>query len=250
MRNLKQLLANKNVVTILGAVLIVFVLYAFYNWRVNQATNPIEIPYAMVNIDPRTEITSDMIGTVKVTRDALKGNVLTNVNTQIVGMYTNVNCTIPKGSFFYKDAIVKFEELPDSFLINIPENMIAYNFKVNTLTTYGNSMYPGNYVDVYFKGIENNKILLGKLVENIKILAVKDANGNHVFENNDEERTPNQIIFAVTDEIHQLLRTAEYIDKAEIILVPTNVSYRYETDKIVTEITSDEIKEFIEKNRK
>lgn len=250
MRSLKQLLANKNVVTILGAVLIVIVLYAFYNWRVNQATSPIRIPYATVAIQPRTEITNDMIGYLEVPQSALKGNVLTNVNTQILGMYTNVNCIIPEGSFFYKDSIVKFAELPDSFLIDIPENMVAYNFKVNTLTTYGNSMYPGNYVDVYFKGVDGAKIILGKLVQNVKILAVKDSNGNHVFENNTEERTPNQIIFAVTEEISELLRTAEYINDAEIILVPTNVSYRYETDQIVTDITSTEIKEYIENNRR
>lgn len=250
MRNLKNLLANKNVVTILGAVLIVIVLYAFYNWRVSQATSPIRIPYATVAIQPRTEITNDMIGYLEVPQSALKGNVLTNVNTQILGMYTNVNCVIPEGSFFYKDSIVKFAELPDSFLIDIPENMVAYNFKVNTLTTYGNSMYPGNYVDVYFKGVDDTKIILGKLVQNVKILAVKDSNGNHVFENNTEERTPNQIIFAVTEEISGLLRTAEYINDAEIILVPTNVSYRYETDQIVTDITSTEIKEYIENNRK
>lgn len=250
MRNLKNLLANKNVVTILGAVLIVVVLYAFYNWRVSQATSPIRIPYATVAIQPRTEITNDMIGYLEVPQSALKGNVLTNVNTQILGMYTNVNCVIPEGSFFYKDSIVKFAELPDSFLIDIPENMVAYNFKVNTLTTYGNSMYPGNYVDVYFKGVDDTKIILGKLVQNVKILAVKDSNGNHVFENNTEERTPNQIIFAVTEEISGLLRTAEYINDAEIILVPTNVSYRYETDQIVTDITSTEIKEYIENNRK
>ena len=249
MKNLKRLFANKNVVTILGAVLIVVVLYAFYNWRVNQATSPIRIPYATVAIQPRTEITSDMIGYLEVPQSALKGNVLTNVNTQILGMYTNVNCVIPQGSFFYKDSIVKFAELPDSFLIDIPENMVAYNFKVNTLTTYGNSMYPGNYVDVYFKGVEGAKIILGKLVQNVKILAVKDSNGNHVFENNTENRTPNQIIFAVSEEISGLLRTAEYINDAEIILVPTNVSYRYETDQIVTDITSSEIKEYIENNR-
>jgi len=250
MRNLKQLLANKNVVTILGAILIVIVLYAFYNWRVNQATNPIRIPYATVAIQPRTEITSDMIGYIEIPQSSLKGNVLTNVNTQIIGMYTNVNCIIPQGSFFYKDSIVKFSELPDSFLIDIPDNMVAYNFKVNTMATYGNSMYPGNYVDVYFKGVESNKIILGKLVENIRILAVKDADGNHVFENSTENRVPNQIIFAVTNEIHELLRTAEYINNAEIILVPTNVSYKLETDQIVTEITSAEIKEYIENIRK
>lgn len=246
---MKKLLANKNVVTILGAVLIVIVLYAFYNWRVNKAIEPIKVPYAKVEIGPRTEITSDMIEYVDIQRAALKGNVLTNANTQIVGMYTNINNTIPAGSMFYKDALVRFEELADSFLIQMPDNMVAYNFKVDVSSTYGNSIYPGNYVDIYFKGIENNKILLGKLAQNLKVLAVKDSKGNHVFENTTEGRTPSQIIFAVPEEMHELLRTAEYISGVELIIVPTNVSYKLETNEIVTEITSTEIKAFIENNR-
>lgn len=250
MRKLKQLLANKNVVTILGAILIVIVLYGFYTWRVNQATEPIRVPYAKVTIEPRTEITSDMIGYLEIPQASLRGNVLTNVKEDIEGKYTNVNAVIPAGSFFYKDVVLRFEELADSFLLKVPENQVAYNFKVNTLTTYGNSMYPGNYVDVYFKGVDEGKIILGKLVKNVNILAVKDSNGNHVFETTTENRAPAQIIFSVSEEISDLLRTAEYINNAEIILVPTNVSYRYESDEIVTEITSAEIKAYIEENRK
>ena len=251
---LKNLLANKNVVTILGAILIVIVLYAFYNWRVKQAIDPIRVPIANRTIGPRTEITLDMISYVDVQQSALKGSVLTNVSNdnqpkKIVGRYTNVNCTIPEGSFFYDGMIVLASELPDSFLddADLKDGMVAYNFRVNMMSTYGNSIYPGNYVDVYFKGIQDDKLILGKLVQNVKVLAVKDSNGNHVFENMEENRVPSQIIFAVTSEIHELLRAAEYINNAELILVPTNVSYRSEdSSQIVTEITSEEIKTYIE----
>ena len=72
---LKNLLANKNVVTILGVILIVVVLYAFYNWRVNEAINPIHVPYAKVTIGPRTEITPEMIEYVDIQQISIKGNV-------------------------------------------------------------------------------------------------------------------------------------------------------------------------------
>ena len=248
---LKSLLANKNVVTILGAILIVVVLYAFYNWRVNEAINPVRVPYAKVTIGPRTEITPEMIDYVDIQQISIKGNVLTNVNNpnqpkKIVGRYTNVNCTIPAGSLFYEESLVLFEELADSFLINIPDGMVAYNFKVNTMSTYGNSIYPGNYVDVYFKGIQDDKIILGKLVSNVKTLAVKDSAGRHVFENSSENRTPSQIIFAVTEEMSEILRTAEYISKAELILVPTNAGYKAEDSEIDTVFSDEEIKAYIE----
>ena len=255
---LKNLLANKNVVTILGAVLIVIVLYAFYMWRVNSAINPISVPYAKVEIGPRTKITNDMIGYLDIQPSSMKGNVLTNANTQIVGMYTNINSTIPEGSLFYEGLIVRFEELADSFLIDMPKDsdgnyMTAYNFKVDTDSTYGNSIYPGNYVDIYFirkDANQNGKIMYGKLATNVKALAVKDASGNHVFENITEQREPSQIIIAVTEEMSSLLRVAENINDSRLILVPTNASYRYEsTDEITTEISDEDIKNYIEQNR-
>ena len=255
---LKNLLANKNVVTILGAILIVIVLYAFYMWRVNSAINPISVPYAKVEIGPRTKITNDMIGYLDIQPSSMKGNVLTNANTQIIGMYTNINSTIPEGCLFYEGLIVRFEELADSFLIDMPKDsdgnyMSAYNFRVDTDSTYGNSIYPGNYIDIYFirKDPNNNgKIMYGKLASNVKALAVKDSAGNHVFENITEHREPSQIIIAVTEELSSLLRVAESIGDANLILVPTNVSYRYEsTEEIITEISDEDIKNYIEKNR-
>ena len=242
---LKNLLANNNVVTILGAILIVVVLYVFYNWRVNQAINPISVPYAKVAIPPRTRITSDMIGYLDIQQAAMRGNVLTNAESQIIDHYTNVNSKIPEGSLFYGDVVVRKEELADSFMLEIPEGMIPYNFRVDVMSTYGNSIYPGNYVNMYFKGVQDEKIVLGKLITNVKVLAVKDSNGNSVFEADD--RTPSQIIFAVTEEMSRLLRATEYISNAELILVPTTVDIEGE-EKVDTIITDEEIKDYIEKN--
>lgn len=247
---LKNLLANKNVVTILGAILIVVVLYLFYNWRVGQAINPIKVPYATVTIGPRTEITPEMIGFVDVQESALKGNVMTNVNNKqapdpIVGMYTNVNTIIPAGSFFYKEAVVLFKDLADSWLEDIPDDMIPYNSRVDNLSTYGNSIYPGNYIDVYFRNDRGDKIIYGKVLKNVKVAAVKDANGNNVFASS-EHGQPNQIIFGVTEKMYSILRTAESIPGSKIELVPTNKPYDDEDKEKLTEISDEEIIAFIE----
>ena len=252
---LKNLLANKNVVTILGAVLIVVILYAFYKWRVNTAINPISVPYAKVTIGPRTKITNDMIGYLDIQQSSIKGSVFYSAERDIINKYTNVNTTIPEGSLFYEGLIVEFKDLADSFLIDMPKDsegnyLTAYNFKVNTETTYGNSIYPGNYVDIYYIARNEGKIMFGKLATNVKALAVKDAAGNHVFENITENRQPAQIILAVTDELGSLLRVAESISDSKLIIVPTNATYRYETeDEIILEVDDADIKNYIEENR-
>ena len=250
MKKLKQILSNKNTVTFIAAILIVLVLYFFYNWRVDQATSPIRVPYAIQTIAPRTKITEDMIGYLEIPQSSIKGNVITNSKYLIdnqTDMYTNVNSTIPLGSLFYKSQVVSESELPDSFLINLSEDEVAYNFSVDIESTYGNSMYPGNYVDVYFKGVGSDGLLMvGKIVQNVKVLAVKDSGGRHVFENTTEERSPSQIIFGVSEDIHLLLRKAEYIKDVELILVPTNVSLVVDSEEVVTNVTSETIREYIE----
>lgn len=249
MKRLKQILSNKNTVTLIAAILIVLVLYFFYNWRLDQAIDPVRVPYALQTIEPRTKITDDMIGYLEISQDAIKGNIVTNKDYLINNksdMYTNVNSVIPQGSLFYKSQVVREEELPDSFLIKVPEGYVAYNFSVNIESTYGNSMYPGNYVDVYFKGIDDSGMLMvGKLIENVKILAVKDSGGRHVFEASSEERTPSQIIFAVTNEIHLMLRKAEYIKDAEVILVPSTATLELEEEEIFINVTSETLKDYI-----
>ena len=128
--------------------------------------------------------------------------------------------------------------------------MIAYNYKVNVETTYGNSIYPGNYVDIYFIANSNGKIMYGKLATNVKVLAVKDSSGKHVFENINENLQPSQIILAVTSDLSSLLRVSESIQDARLILVPTNVMYRYENEEeIIMEVDDSDIKAFIEQNR-
>ena len=115
-------------------------------------------------------------------------------------------------------------------------------------STYGNSIYPGNYVDVYFKGVQNGKLMIGKLLENVKVLSVKDASGRPVFETSDNDRVPSQIIFAVTPEIHLLLRKAEYLSAVKIIIVPNNTSLKLEDgeEDVAVTVKSETIKNFIE----
>lgn len=253
---LKKFLQNKNTVTFIGALLIVLVLYVFYNWNVSKAVSPIKVPYAKVTIQPKTEITSAMIGYMDVAAAGVKGSVITDVK-KIIGMYSDVNTLIPEGSMFYESAVVSQEELPDSALYDVKEGESLYYLGVNMTSSYSNSMVPGNYIDIYIQTTttENgvNKVMVGKLVENVKILAVKTSNGQNVFENTDEVRIPATIIFGVSEDIHLLLRKASLIgnlnsySKVDIIPVPSTVSiYTPEGDNIVTNITSDYLKEFIE----
>jgi len=248
---LKKFLQNKNTVTLIGTVLILAILYVGYNWRIQQAVTPVKVPYAKVTIQPRTKITEDMVDYVEVLPSMVNSDTLKNV-ANIVGKWSNYNTLIPKGSLFYKTTVVSVDELPDAAFVNIPDGYIPFNLAVNVNTTYGNSIFPNNYIDIYLKALDaDGKPMVGKLIENVKVLAVKDKNGRHVFENSEEERTPSIIIFAVPEDIHLLLRNVMELSNiktvsTELIPVPTTESYSAEPGAI--KLTSTALKTFIELN--
>ncbi len=237
-----RFLKNKNTVTILAVLASLLILYFAYNWRIDQRTKPVKVPYAKVDIQPRTLITEDMVGLIEIPSSMITENTL-RVLSNVVGKYANYNTVIPAGSVFYDSVIVTWEKMPDSAWADIPDGYTVVALPVNTETTYGNSIFPGNYIDLYFSSKdETGKLLLGKLIESIEVLAVKDSGGNHVFENSANLGAPSSLIFAVPEELHLLLRKASYVS-GEIIPVPRNASYS--ENPSATAVSSEFLKDFI-----
>ena len=257
MTGLKKFLQNKNTVTVLGVIAAIAILYVAYNMRVKAAINPVNVPYAKVQIDPGTQITADMVGTRAVPPSMLEGNVITSSNS-VIDKYSSADTVIPQGSLFYERTVVEKEQLPANIILSYPKGYVLYNMSVNTTTTYGNSVYPGNYIDIYLKAVNKltegeevtadaDKIMLGKLLENVKVLAVKDSSGQAVFSNLDEQRTPAMIVFAVPEEYYILLKKAEYLRTYDstLIPVPTNESLKDEPGELA--ISSESLKDWINK---
>ena len=217
---LKRFLTNKNTVTVIAVIVILGLLYWGYTSQINTSVNPVAVPVAKQTIQPRTEVTADMITTIRVPKIAVSENVIT-ATPLIVGKYTNLNVTVPAGSMFYKDVLVEKSALPDSVFTTVKDGEIPYQFAVNMETTYGNSIYPGNKIDIYMKAIDDNgQIMVGRLLENVEVLAVKDSQGRNVFENTNETRTPAYLIFGVPERIHILLRKAVYLKSAGVEIFP------------------------------
>lgn len=249
MISLQKFFKNKNTVTIIGVIAIILILFFGYRYQIKKQVNPITgIPVAASTIQPRTKITDDMLSYVDVAPIVLqKGDVIIN-KSKIVGKYSNYNTVIPKGSMFYTDTVIEESELPDSAFVEVAEGEVPYNFPVTMDSTYGNSIFPGNYIDIYMKAVrKDGKLMVGKLLENVKVLAVKDSSGKHVFENTEEARTPAYLIFGVEPEINILLRKASYMNDYSVVLfpVPHGASVKEEG---ATTVTSQTLKDFINAN--
>ncbi|MCI6713066.1 MAG: hypothetical protein MR439_04420 [Clostridium sp.] len=245
-KSASKFLKNKNTVTVLGVIICFIVLIIGYNVRINQKTELVKVYYANQTIQPKTKITDDMISSANVPTSFLVGSYYTNYN-DIVGKYSNYNTVIASGSLFYNELLIEEENLPDSVFYNVPEGEVVVSFPVNTVSTYGNSIMPNNLINVYVKMIDDSgKIIYGRFIDNINVLAVKDSSGKNVFESTEEERTPAFIYFSLVEPKYLLFSSLNYIETndIEVIIVPNTIKYTPE-DKTAVEVTSDYITNFI-----
>lgn len=250
MNGLNKFLKNKNTVTILGVLACLVILYAGYTMRINKKTALVDVYYANQTIQPKTKITEEMVSKTSVPEAFILGTYYKDYK-QIVGKYSNYNTMIAEGSLFYTDLLVDEENLPDAIFYDVNEGERVVNFPVDTESTYGNAMMPGNLVDIYVKMIDTNeKVVYGELLEKVEILGVKDSSGNNVFESTEETRTPAYMYFSLPEAKYLLFSSLNYIKdyfneyEIEVVLVPNTVDYK-DSDATATEVTSDYLYKFI-----
>lgn len=261
--SLNKILTNKNTVTIIGTFVGIFILYFGYTWRINQQVEQISVVVAKQNIQPRTRITSDMVETVSIAKVMYDKMMATNTSGASVirnvtelntafenGAYSNINSLIPQGSVLIRNVnVVDRSGIPSSVLLKIKDGQIPYAFSINFNDTYGNAIMDGMYVNIYMKATsDDGKPMIGMLLKDVKVLAVLDSSGKDVFENTEEDRTPTTLIFGVNENLHLLLRKANYLTENDVSLIPVPVikSISDEDYRGSIQVTSSYLKEFIE----
>lgn len=249
--SIKKIVSNKNTITIIGVILCIVILYIGYNFRINQKVSLSRVPYANQTIQPRTEITEDMVSYMNVPAAFIKGSYY-NASNQIVGKYAKDDIMIAEGSLFYTDFLTDTSTVSNSAFSNVKSNETVISYNVGMDSTYANSMMPGDIINVYFKAKDDNgTIMFGKFISNITILDVKNSDGQRVFENTTESRTPAYMLFALPEDMHLLFRKAIYLSntyEVELILVPN--TQKQEKDDIEVYVSSKDIQTFIDEKTK
>ena len=206
---IKNLFLNKNTVTILGVLAGVIALWFAYSVTLDKAVKPQRVPVASKDLTAGTIITKDDIEYVDVNSDALKkASVITN-SSQLIGYYVTNNTSVVRGSMFYKSQVVSKDKLINAIFDEIPEGYTIYQLKVDNTTTYANSIYPGDKIDLWLKTKNDGKYIYEEFITNIEVLSVKDSKGQNVFDVT-TGRTPAVLVFAVPDELFAYLSKIGY----------------------------------------
>jgi len=240
---LKRFLSNKNTVTLILIIVGAIMMYAFYNWRVSRAVSTTYVCAATQEISPRTTITKEMTTTKKVLTSQVEENVIADCGS-VIGKMSSYATQIAKNSFFFTSYVMEAKDMPDSAFADIPDGNTIYNLKVDFNSTYGNSVFPGDFIDLYIRTTNTTSGLLvyGRFIESIKVLGVKDASGKNVFETTAENRSPAQLLFSVPEDLYLLLKKSEFLG-LQIVIVPRNNHYTEKQGE--TYVSSDYLKQLV-----
>ncbi len=243
MNSIVRFLKNKNTVTVIGVILIVAILWVSYYIQLQRTVKPVQVPVAATTIQPRTQITSSMIKYVDVPKAYITKNAITT-DKELIDKYANYNTVIPEGSMFYKETIVEKEAMPNyvQSLLKEGEYGVAYKIEEGK-GTIGWGIMPGDKIDLYMRVKSNEgSVMLGKLLENIEVLAVTDDDGNNVYEVSDGSRKATKIVFGVQEDIFLLLLRSNYID---IELFPVQHGAWVDDADATTKLTTQELIDYI-----
>ena len=256
--NIKKFFSNLNTLTFLLILGLIIVIYVIYSYMINAAVKPSTLPYAKQTIKEKTEITQDMLGKVDISGTFISndGDNLVQQRTKIIGKYVNRGYTITQNSFFYNESLTNEAVSEETAFTNIPDGYSIYRLEVNFHKTYGNSIMPGNYIDLYLlsdikfvKGDgtqvdENKKKVYAKFIKSIQVLSVVDDKGLDVFLNTDEGQQPNpsNLYFSVPNDIFELMTRAEMLG-CTFVPVPRNAGYSENPED--TKIVNDTLEAMI-----
>lgn len=245
--NVKKITSNPNTVSFVIVIVMIFVIYIAYAKLIDMATKPQDIPYATRSLKEKEQITLDKIGTVQLSGSFVnaQGNNLMTNKFQIRDQYVAPGYFIPQGSLFYKEAITTEATANQSPYAALEDGFTAFLLDVDFHSTYGCSIMPGDYIDLFFAGEDDNgKLIFGLFIKSIKVLQVVDNNGLDVFTNtaDDAQFAPAQLGFGVPDTYYELLEKTVRLGY-ELIPVPRNTTYTENHE--MTDIVSQSIMDFV-----
>lgn len=226
------------IIVVLIGVLIVINYFSYQNSK--ETRNLVAVPYAKKTINSLEKIENDMLGLIEIDSSLIDDRIYME-KEEIINNYVKFNSSIPQGSFIYKESIISLEQRVDKATLELKNNQVVYPISVNVLKSSGKSIVPNQVVDLYGTiKVDKETYFSDKLVENIRVLAVKDRLGNNVFDKDLEKRTPALILLAIDEQLVGYLNMLQ--NKGSLEILATYKSYYDNLDESILNSNSDLLK--------
>ena len=137
-----------------------------------------EVAVASGYVPERTEITKEDIKVIKLPGSFLSDDVF-QTKEEVIGMYTKVNMSVPKGSFFYKTALDSPNMMKDQIHTTLKKQEVTYDLFTKDVNVNAGHLAKGMYVDLYLT-VNKDAVLSDLLISGARIAGIYNAMGNQI----------------------------------------------------------------------
>lgn len=168
---------NKKTVSLIGVISLIVINALLFKIALDKTIDLVEVPVANVEITPRSKIDNDMIALMKVPRLYLNENTIQD-KSDVIGLYTDIEGTIPKGSLLYKSLLFKESDLPDYPSLKLKDGQNVFPLSTDLLKSSGNTFVANQKVDLHVSISRKKEAPLTDLfLKNVRVLNVLDRKG-------------------------------------------------------------------------
>ena len=204
----------KKKVGLIGLISLIVINVLLFKIVLDKSVDTIEVPVASQRIDPRTQITEDMIEMIKVPAVMIRNDCAIE-KKEVLKKYTEIEGIIPKGSLFYKSMLFDEKDLPDYPTLKLKEGQNVFSLKTDLLKSSGNTLTNNQRIDLYVTIHQKNENpITDSLLQSVRIINVVDRKGVDMTKS--ELKVPSVINLAINKEYVSLLKKASEIGSLDL----------------------------------
>lgn len=187
-------------------------------------------------LKPRSKITEEMIVSYKIPRIFLEDETVTD-KEGLLDHYVKLNHHLYPKQAIRKEEVESLDLSADEALLGLNDKEKLFPMKAGSLESLGNMLRNGHKVDVYLRYSRNYKESgTVKLASSIKVLGLKDRNGEDISKNN---TSPHTILLAIDEEMIAMFVQAQ--GQGDLVLTGTNsfndvAEYYEDWDRVENEV--------------
>lgn len=163
---------------------------------IHALTKTVEVIVVSETLGPRSMIESKHVSVISMPKNTVPTNVFLD-ESDVVGKFVSFDASLYRGMFFFVDAIESIDTVNDAPLLRLKEGQVAVSIGVDVLKSIGNTLLPGQYVDlVHTFVIRNGNPIVDTIFNDVRVLAIKDRYGLDMSDSK-SQKVPHVILLAI-----------------------------------------------------
>ncbi len=190
----------------------ILLINTYVNYQIKTKLDIINVPVALNDLGTRHLITENDIAYISVSKNLVSDDMLID-ESLIINSYVSNLGFVFKGSFFYKSMLENQNEMNDMHNFLLEDDQVAFTLQENETDVTLSNFEINQFVDIYISiRINQSEVINDLFIENVKIIGIKDHNGNDV----EQQSSAATVILAIEKDLISLLKNAQQLGEISL----------------------------------